>query len=151
MASIRKRDSRINVQIRKKGYPLVSKSFVSLTVAKKWAVVTEADMERGLHVIIPDDTTVGNLLDRYIKEILPTHKGRQVERYRLGTLKRCFGPMRVTDLTAKEVAEYRDPRLKEVTGISQKGTCDLAPGINPRQQRLGHCPSPEPCKDDYLA
>jgi integrase len=120
MASIRKRGSRINVQIRKKGYPLVSKSFLSLTVAKKWAVVTEADMERCLHVAIPDDTTVGNLLDRYIKEILPTHKGQQVERYRLGTLKRYFGPMRVTDLTAQEVAKYRDHRLKEVSAASLK-------------------------------
>ena len=53
MASIRKRGNRINVQIRKKGYPFVSKSFVSLTVAKKWATTTEADMERHLHVAIP--------------------------------------------------------------------------------------------------
>ena len=120
MASIRKRGSRINVQIRKKGYPLVSKSFVSLTVAKKWAVVTEADMERCLHLVIPDDTTVGELLDRYRREILPTHKGQQVERYRLGTLKRYFGPMRVTDLTAQEVAKYRDHRLKEVSPASLK-------------------------------
>ena len=48
MASIRKRGNRINVQIRKKGYPFVSKSFVSLTIAKKWAATTEADMERRL-------------------------------------------------------------------------------------------------------
>ena len=53
MASIRKRGNRIDVQIRKKGYPFVSKSFVSksfvsLTVAKKWAATTEADMERRL-------------------------------------------------------------------------------------------------------
>ena len=120
MATIRKYRGKFNVQIRRKGYPFISKSFVSLTVAKKWAVVTEADMERGLHVIIPDDTTVGNLLDRYIKEILPTHKGRQVERYRLGTLKRYFGPKRVTGLTAKEVAKYRDIRLKEVSSASLK-------------------------------
>ena len=63
MAAIRRRGDRINVQIRKKGYPFISKSFVSLTVAKKWAATTEADMERRLHVVIPDDTTVGNLLD----------------------------------------------------------------------------------------
>jgi len=120
MASIRKRGNRINVQIRKKGYPLVSKSFLSLTVARKWATTTEADMERRLHVVIPDDTTVGELLDRYDRDILPSHKGQQVERYRLGTLKRCFGSMRVTDLTAKEVAKYRDIRLKEVSAASLK-------------------------------
>ena len=71
MASIRKRGNRINVQIRKKGYPFVSKSFVRLTVANTWAATTEADMERRLHVIIPDDTTVGNLLV-YVVRILWT-------------------------------------------------------------------------------
>ena len=60
MASIRKRGNRINVQIRKKGYPFVSKSFVSLTVAKKWAATTEADMERRLHVVIPDERRLVN-------------------------------------------------------------------------------------------
>ena len=77
-------------------------------------------MERCLHVIIPDATTVGELLYRYKMEILPTHKGQQVERYRLGTLKRYFGAMRVTDLTPKEVANYRDIRLKEVSAASLK-------------------------------
>jgi hypothetical protein len=57
MATIRKYRGKFNVQIRKKGYPFISKSFVSLTVAKKWATTTEADMERCLHVTIPDDTT----------------------------------------------------------------------------------------------
>jgi len=120
MATIRKYRGKFNIQIRKKGYPFISKSFVSLTVAKKWATTTEADMERHLYVAIPDHTTVGELLERYRKEILPTHKGQQVERYRLGTLKRYFGPMRVTDLTAKEVANYRDIRLKEVSPASLK-------------------------------
>ena len=36
MATIRKYRGKFNVQIRKKGYPFASKSFVSLTVAKKW-------------------------------------------------------------------------------------------------------------------
>jgi integrase len=120
MAAIRRRGDRINVQIRKKGYPFISKSFVSLTVAKKWATTTEADMERRLHVVIPDDTTVRELLNRYDREILPTHKGQQAEQYRLGNLKRHFGDMRVTDLTSKEVAKYRDIRLKQVSPASLK-------------------------------
>jgi hypothetical protein len=74
MATIRKYRGKINVQIRKKGYPFISKSFVSLTVAKKWAAATEANMERRLHVVIPDDTTVRESLERYISEVLPTLK-----------------------------------------------------------------------------
>ena len=75
MATIRKYRGKFNVQIRKKGYPFVSKSFVSLTVAKKWAAATETDMERRLHMVVPDDTTVGQLLERDIKEVLPSYKG----------------------------------------------------------------------------
>ena len=86
MATIRKYRGKFNVQIRKKGYPFISKSFVSLTVAKKWAATTEVDMERRVHVVIPDNTTVGQLLKRYIKEVLPSHKGHQAERYRIQTL-----------------------------------------------------------------
>ena len=86
MATIRKYRDKINVQIRKKGYPFISKSFVSLTVAKKWAAATETDMERRLHMVVPDDTTVGNLLNRYVRDVLPTHKGHQAERYRVQTL-----------------------------------------------------------------
>ena len=86
MATIRKYRGKFNVQIRKKGYPFISKSFVSLTVAKKWAAATEADKERRLHMVIPDNTTVGQLLERYIREVLPSHKGHQAEWYRVQTL-----------------------------------------------------------------
>ena len=99
MATIRKYRGKFNVQIRKKGYPFISKSFVSLTVAKKWAGTAEADMERRLHVVIPDDTTVGELLNRYDREVLPSHKGQQTEKYRLGNLKRHFGGMRLAEST----------------------------------------------------
>ena len=83
MATIRKRKGRYNIQIRKQGYPSITKTFSSIAVARKWAAGVEADMERRLHVVIPDHTTVGNLLEKYIREILPTHKDADVERYRL--------------------------------------------------------------------
>ena len=65
MATIRKRGSRYNVQIRKEGYPSITKTFTRISVAKKWAAGVEADMERRIHVEVPDQTTVGELLKRY--------------------------------------------------------------------------------------
>ena len=120
MATIRKYRGKINVQIRKKGYPFISKSFTRLTTARKWAAGVEADMERQLHVVIPDDTTVGELLERYIKVVVPSHKGHQAERYRVQTLLRFFGGLKLVHLTPKEVATYRDIRLKEVSPASLK-------------------------------
>ena len=120
MATIRRYRGKFNVQIRKKGYPFTSKSFVSLTVAKKWAAATEADMERRLHVVIPDDTTVGELLKRYIREVLPSYKGHQAERYRIQTLLGFLGDLKLIHLTPQEIAKYRDHRLKEVSPASLK-------------------------------
>lgn len=48
-------------------------------------------MERRIHVEVPDQTTVGELLNRYQRQILPSHKGQQVEASRLGTLKEKTG------------------------------------------------------------
>ena len=90
MATIRKRGSKFHVQIRKIGYPAVTKTFGSISVAKQWAKITEADMERRLHAIIPNDLTVGELLNRYETEITPTHKGYQSEMYKVRTLRKHF-------------------------------------------------------------
>ena len=87
MATIRKRGSHYNVQIRKEGYPSVTKTFTRISDARKWANSIEADMERHLYVEVPDQTTVGELLKRYQMQISPSHKGQQVEAYRLGTAK----------------------------------------------------------------
>ena len=120
MASIRKFRGKFNVQIRRQGYPSISRTFASLTIAKRWASTTEADMERNLHVVIPDNTTVGELLDRYEKEISPLHKSHQVEKYRLQTLRTHLGDKRVSALLPSVVCKYRDTRLKTVSPASLK-------------------------------
>jgi integrase len=120
MASIRKFRGKFNVQIRRQGYPSISRTFSSLTTAKRWASTTEADMERNLHVVIPDNTTVGQLLDRYEEEVSPLHKSHQVEKYRLQTLRKYLGDKRVSALLPSVVCKYRDTRLKAVSPASLK-------------------------------
>ena len=72
------------------------------------------------NIEVPDQTTVGELLNRYQRQILPSHKGQQVEAYRLKTIKKHFGDLRLIHLTPKEVASYRNLRLKEVSSASLK-------------------------------
>ena len=69
MATIRKRGSRYNVQIRKEGYPSVTKTFTRISVAKKWASSIGAGMERRIHAEAPVRTTVGELLKCYQGQI----------------------------------------------------------------------------------
>ena len=120
MATIRKRSGKYHAQIRKTGYQTLTNTFSSLTTAKRWASTTEADMERNLHVVIPDNTTVGELLDRYEKEISPLHKSHKVEKYRLQTLREYLGDKRVSALLPSVVCKYRDTRLKAVSPASLK-------------------------------
>ena len=62
MASIRKRNGRYHVQIRKNGYPSVTKTFIHLKTAKKWASGVEADMERQRYCPIPETIMLRGLL-----------------------------------------------------------------------------------------
>ena len=71
MSSIRKRNDRYQVQVRRRGYAPVSKTFTSRTAAKKWIQVTEADMERGSYAP-PPSVIVCEILKRYQQDILPT-------------------------------------------------------------------------------
>ncbi|MDP6920110.1 MAG: site-specific integrase [Arenicellales bacterium] len=120
MATIRKFRGKFNVQIRRQGYPSVSRTFTSLATAKRWGSTTEADMERNLHVVLPDKTTTRELLDRYEEDVSPQHKSHQVEKYRLKTLKRYLGDQRVSALSPALVCKYRDIRLKVVSPASLK-------------------------------
>nr|WP_264172900.1 hypothetical protein [Burkholderia sp. AU30198] len=88
MAAISKRKGArgvtFNVKIRKKGYPLVSRSFKDGTEAKERAAAKELAMTRGE---APRDRTahemtVGQAIERYSKVIMPHHRGKRSESYR---------------------------------------------------------------------
>ena len=121
MATIRKRGNRYHVQIRRRGQS-ITRTFDRLATAKSWIPKIEGDIERQLYVDTSgtERTTVGELLQRYQRQISPSHKGQQVEAYRLGTLKKHLGSVRLIHLTPKEIASYRDIRLKEVSPASLK-------------------------------
>lgn len=62
------------VQIRLKGFPTQSATFERKTDAKKWAQQTEAAIREGRHFKFVESKkhTLGKLIDRYIRDILPT-------------------------------------------------------------------------------
>ena len=50
MATIRRRNGRYHVQLRKEGYPSITKTFTSISVARKWAKGAETDMAFALGI-----------------------------------------------------------------------------------------------------
>ena len=98
------------------------RSFDKLAAAKTWVAQTEGDIERCLYLDTSglERLAVSELLDRYEKEVLPTHRGGQVEAYRIRHLQRYLGNLRLIHLTPKVLAEYRDTRLLSITPASLK-------------------------------
>ena len=118
MANIRMRQGRYQAQVRRHGYPQATKTFTSITEAKKWVKATEIDMER--QQFIPKiSMTVREMLEKYEQICLPTHKGANTsEKYRVKMLKNYFGVMPLDQLTPAHLAKYRDARLKTVQPIA---------------------------------
>lgn len=78
MANIEKRissdkDVTYRVKVRLRGHPAESATFERLTDARMWAQKTEAAMREGRHFKTAEAKrhTLAELIDRYIKEILP--------------------------------------------------------------------------------
>jgi integrase len=70
--------------------------------------------------------TLGDLFKQYLEEVSPQKKGGHSERYRLNALmKDPIARIVVADLSGKIMAQWRDRRLKEVTGSTTNRDLNL--------------------------
>ncbi|WP_233093220.1 MULTISPECIES: site-specific integrase [Pseudomonas] len=124
MATIRNRgEYQWEAQIRRKGYPAQRKTFETKSDAQAWARMIESEIDRGIFVsrVEAERTAFHQLIDRYISEIAPKHKGAYSEIKRLEALKRHPLATRiVATLTSSDFARYRDERLKIRKGNTVK-------------------------------
>lgn len=119
MASIRKRGPyQWEVRIRRKGYPLQCKTFESKSEAEAWASTVESEMARGVFRSYQEaeHTLLIELLERYRKEVTSQKKGWVQESSKLRVISRYpLAQYAVARIGGKELAEYRDCRLQEVS------------------------------------
>lgn len=119
MASIRQRGSYWEARVRRNGLPTLSRSFHSKADARAWATVIESEMTRGVFIdrTEAEKNTLGDLLGRYLTDVSSQKKGHGSERYRLISLQRdVIAKLKVASLSGKLMAEWRDKRLKSVSG-----------------------------------
>jgi integrase len=122
MATIRRRGTKWQVQIRRQGHSPLSRSFQLKANAELWARQKESEIERGeLHV----DTralrslALSDLLERYACVIIPRKRGGNREIYMLRViLRHPVTRLALQQLTPAEMAKFRDDRLKLVKGSS---------------------------------
>ena len=132
MATIRKRGSRWQVLIRRKGTSPLTKTFSLFGDAKEWARHQERLADRG--ELGPDRKeldriTLAELVQRYINEILPAKKGAEIEGIVLEAfLRDKICKKRLSELTPADFTAYQEQRLKKITTKSLKR--QLAPLSN---------------------
>ncbi|MEQ8966865.1 MAG: site-specific integrase [Azospirillaceae bacterium] len=167
MASIRKRGSKYQVQVRRHGHPPVSRSFHKLTDARQWARDMETRADLGpLARPSPGERKVllRDILTRYRDEVTPSKRGHVVERDRLTWMTRHrIAALPLSTLLPSTFSSYRDERLatcspetvlrelsllQHVLDIARL-EWDLGPAENPvRQIRK---PKPNPARERRLS
>lgn len=118
MATIRKLRGRWQAQVRRRGMKPRCKSFDTKQEAEKWARDLEAQVDRfgaAPDTKILESTTLGQLLERYQREISPTKRGSLQEIQRIDVLQRHDLAYRtLIGLSQQDIASFRDERLQSV-------------------------------------
>lgn len=126
MAGIEKRTTddgktSYRVKIRLKGFSVQSATFERLTDARKWAASTESAIKEGRHFKTSESKkhTMADLIDRYIKDVLPAKKNAYNQAIQFGWWREQIGSYALADITPSLIAECRD---KLAAGITVRGT-----------------------------
>jgi len=123
MANIERRKNangtdHFRVKIRLKGHPSESGSFHRLTDAKRWAQSTEAAIRQGRYFKTNEAKrhTLADLVDRYIKEVLPSKpKNASNSKQHLNWWKSKLGAYALSDVTPALIVQYRNDLLATTT------------------------------------
>jgi hypothetical protein len=137
LATISKRAKGWFVQIRRKGYQAEYKTLPTKDAAERWAREREARIDRGDDPVDQRalrSVAIGDLIDRYVREVTPGKRSAESERLRLNKMRQNkFAALTIADLSVAAIMAYRDSR-----GATVK------PGTVARELGLLHVPRQHP-------
>ena len=105
-------------RIRRRGYPVVSKTFETKADAEAWARQIESEMDRKVSIsraeAEAEQYTLSECIDRYIEEYIPRlkHGKREVDRAR-ALQRRPIAHRIIATIRAKNIADFRRERETE--------------------------------------
>lgn len=118
MASIRKRNNKYHVQIRRSGFKSITKSFHKHSDAIEWARAMEVKLDRGDMPVSRKELSsikISTIIERYRDEISVKKKSHNSEKFILNAfLKTDIASMTLSQVHNSDFAKYRDRRLKGV-------------------------------------
>ncbi len=122
MATIRKRGTKWQAQVRRKGCPPLSRSFIQKADAQAWARQMEIQADREdlpVRTTVLNETTLGTLIRRYLEEVIPGKRSGKNEAAVLNAfLRHKLVERTLNKVTPADFATYRDERLAKVKGAT---------------------------------
>ncbi|MDA8118507.1 MAG: site-specific integrase, partial [Gammaproteobacteria bacterium] len=105
--------------VRVTGFPAQSRSFATKAQARAWAEPLELQLKaqkRHGQTGVPHGLLVGDLVERYLTDVAPHHRGSHAEELRLRRFQRedALAQLGAAETTPKDFAVWRDRRLKKV-------------------------------------
>lgn len=119
MPTIRQKPWGWEAQIRRRGRSTITRTFRVKADASAWAHQIESEIARGIYRdrSQAERFALGDILTRYRDEVTPHKKSAGAERGRIAHLLRDpLAKLRLADLRPQDLAEFRDRRLRTVTG-----------------------------------
>jgi integrase len=130
-------ETRYKVVIRLKGYPTQTATFPRKTDAKLWMQATEAAIREGRHFKTAEARrhTLADLIDRYVRDIVPTKRSGESQRRHFVWWRKHYGAYALSDLTPALVSEARD---KLAAGSTSRGDRRAHGTVNRYLAALSH-------------
>ena len=119
MATYTKRSSgQWQAKVRKKGFPVQTKTFANKARAQKWAIQVESQMDTKAFIStkLAENTTFKEICDRYIDEVVLTKKSAAGMTRSIRSICNHIGDYTVASITPEILVNYRNERLKSVVG-----------------------------------
>jgi len=121
MAQITERgDMQWRARVRVKGFPEQSRTFTYRKDAERWARALERELETSGFVDRreAEKNTLRQMLERYKLEVTPAKKSAAIEEVKIDVILKdsTLPGLKMAAVTSKQIAAWRDRRLKEVTG-----------------------------------
>ena len=117
---------RYAVTVRLKGYPIQSATFKRLTDAKKYVQQTESAIREGRHFKTAESKkhTLADLIDRYIKDVLPTKtvKLAGTQKQQLTWWRDKIGSYSLSDVTPALIVQCRDELTNNINRKGKQNT-----------------------------
>lgn len=118
MASILKVKGSWRAQVRRRGFPVQTRTFATKILAQQWARQAEIEIDEGRAVQArASRVTVADLVDRYTNEVGAAKPFGRNKADVLRTIRRLLGVQIAIELTAERIVEFiqRDRQVRDVT------------------------------------